>query len=506
MSRPDQPPRPEPRRPRACRAAVPWLLALGAWGVSSAGGVASAAPMALSACRLEGLATPAWCGVLPRPVDPARPDGPTLDLHVAVVPAVARHKRPDPVVFLAGGPGQSAIDLAGPVSNLLARLLNRRDLVLVDQRGTGRSQPLACPGDDPDAPPRSLASEWDPQRHQGELAACRAQLTARVGDLRHYTTPIAAADLEAVRRALGLERWNLVGASYGTRVALELMRQAPGPVRRVVLDGVVPPDMGLPQAAAADHQAALDAVWRACETDAACARQHPNVRQRWQALLTDLPRRVEVGHPRTGAVESVVLTRETVLGLVRPALYTPVLAAGLPAAVGEATQGRWGALVGLASAAGFGGRGAAVASGHHFAVVCSEDMPAASVADGADGRSLDFAGSVDQLYERVCADWPRGSLPDGFRQVGPASVPVLALSGGADPVTPPRHGERVVQALGPWARHMVVPGAGHGTLAVPCLRDVVFRFIDAETPEAAQAVPAGCAAAHPRPPVFIPPR
>jgi pimeloyl-ACP methyl ester carboxylesterase len=466
-----------------------------------------AARLVLRDCRLEGLPTPALCGVLPRPVDPARPDGPTLDLHVAVVPALARHKRADPVLFLAGGPGQSAIELAGPVANLLNRLLNRRDLVLVDQRGTGRSQALACPGDGDDGPARSLASEFDPERRVGELAACRAQLAARFGDLRPYTTPIAAADLEAVRRSLGITRWNVVGASYGTRLALELLRQAPGPVRRVVLDGVVPPDMALPQAAALDHQAALDAVWRACEADPACAQRHPRLRERWQGLLRALPQPVELAHPRTGVVERLVLTRETVLSLVRPTLYSPVLAAGLPAALDDAAAGRWSGLVGLASAAGFGGRGASVASGQHFAVVCSEDLPAGGPPpSSAEAVRLEFAGTVDRLYERVCADWPRARLPDGFRDVPPSPVPVLALSGAVDPVTPPRHGERVVRSLGGSARHVVVPQAGHGTLAIPCLRDVVFRFIDADSAPAALAVESACAADHPRPPAFVPPR
>jgi pimeloyl-ACP methyl ester carboxylesterase len=460
------------------------------------------APLALQPCRLDGLATEALCGVLPRPLDPGRPEAGRFDLHVAVVPAVARHKRPDPVVFLAGGPGQSAIELAGPLSAKLARLLNRRDLVLVDQRGTGSSLALACDGDRGNGAPRPLAVELDAEHRVAELARCREQLSARVGDLRWFTTPLAAADLDAVREALGVAQWNVIGASYGTRLALELMRQSPGSVRRAVLDGVVPPDMALPRAATLDQQAALDAVWAACEAETACRQRHPALRAQWRALLDGLPRPVDVPHPRTGIVETVPMTRERVLGLVRPALYSPPLASALPAAVSAAARGHWAPLVGLGSALG-AGREAGIASGLHFAVACSEDEGVA--VPGGEPPRNDFSDSLDLMYRRVCRDWPRATLPAGFRDVPPAAAPVLALSGGIDPVTPPRHAERVVGALGPMARHVVVPQASHGTMAIPCLRDAVFRFIDAATPGQAMLVDVGCATSLPRPAAFVPP-
>lgn len=469
-----------------------------------AGGAAPAlgAPLALQPCRLDGLATEALCGVLPRPLDPDRPEAGRFDLHVAVVPAVARHKRPDPVVFLAGGPGQSAIELAGPLSAKLVRLLNRRDLVLVDQRGTGSSLSLACDGDRGDGALRPLAVELDAGHRVAELARCREQLIARVGDLRLFTTPLAAADLDAVREALGVAQWNVIGASYGSRLALELMRQSPGSVRRAVLDGVVPPDMGLPRAAAVDQQAALDALWSACEAEAACRARHPDLRAQWRALLDRPPRAVDVPHPRTGVAETVPMTRERLLGLIRPALYSPLLASALPAAVSAAAQGHWAPLFGLGSALD-GGRGAGIASGLHFAVVCSEDEGVSN--RGAEAPRTDFSDSIDLMYRQVCRDWPRAPLPSGFRDVPPAVAPVLALSGGIDPVTPPRHAERVVGALGPMARHVVVPQAAHGTLAIACLRDAVFRFIDAPSPAQAREVDVGCAGGLPRPAAFVPP-
>jgi len=150
-----------------------------------------------------------------RPLDPARPHGATIDVHFAVLPAVARNRRADPVVFFAGGPGQSALELAGPVSRLLARFTNRRDIVLIDQRGTGRSAPLVC---DDSPPGRALAESADPERQLAELRACRERLQRLPwGDLRQYTTPIAVQDADAVRSASSVSTSSALRMARGSR-------------------------------------------------------------------------------------------------------------------------------------------------------------------------------------------------------------------------------------------------------------------------------------------------
>lgn len=471
--------------------------------LAASAAAAQAEGLALQPCRLDGVEHEALCGKLRRPLDPSAPKGAQVDIHVAVLPALARNKKPDPVMLLAGGPGQSAIGLAGMMSRQMARVLNRRDVVLVDQRGTGRSAPLQCPEGLPTRPVR----DWvDPAVEAAELARCRETLQALPhGDLRQYTTSVAMADLEAVRQALGAPRVNLVGASYGTRAALEYLRQFPQAVRRVVIDGVAPPDMALPQAFSTDNQKALDALLAACEGDARCRGRYPRLRAQWAGLLDSLPRAAVVTHPLTGAAESVTLTRDTVLGLVRMPLYVPGLAAGLPHAIVEASAGRFGPLVGLASAMSTSRGGEfRLAMGLHLSVVCAEDLPRLGSTDDRPGA--DFGASAAQRYERLCADWPRGAVPAGFYQIGPAPVPVLVLSGGVDPVTPPRHGERVSALLGAKARHVVVPQAGHGVMGIGCMRDVVYRFVDAATDDEAKAVDAGCAQSIPRPTVFLPVR
>ena len=474
-------------RALACFAALLALAVPTAWGAA-----------ALKPCRIAGIRHEVQCGVVARPLNPARPEGVKIDVHYVVVPAMARRKWPDPVFLLAGGPGQSAIDVAGGVLPLFARLNNRRDIVFVDQRGTGRSAPLECE-DERDLP---LAQRADPELQLARLTRCRDTLQKMPhGDLRMFTTPIAMQDLDAVRAQLGAARINLVGVSYGTRAALDYQRQFPQHVRRSVLDGVAPPDMALPQSYATDGQAAFDAQLAACEAEVACARAHPRLRADWAALLAALPRSVTLAHPLTGEPERFTLTREMVLGAVRGPLYTPAAASALPFAIAAAARGRYEPLAGLAGLLGTR-RGSALAAGLHFSVMCAEDYPRMAH-DGGDTAS-DIGAEFARLYQRACAQWPRGAVPAAFYELAASDTPALLLSGGLDPVTPPRHGARVAQALGANAVHVVVDNAGHGVLGLGCMADVMFRFIDAAEPAQALAVDAACAQRIPRPSAYQP--
>ncbi|OYT98378.1 MAG: cysteine protease [Burkholderiales bacterium PBB1] len=466
---------------------------------------------ATAPCRVPGVAHEVRCGVVHRPLDPAQPGGPAIDIHFVVVPAVARRRLPDPVFLLAGGPGQSAIALAPAVLPLFARLNNRRDIVFVDQRGTGRSTPLEC--DD-----RRHASLSEPAGIDAQVAQLRACLTRLAAtaplraadDLRFFTTTIAMQDLDAVRARLGAERINLVGASYGTRAALEYARLFPQRLRRSVLDGVAPPDMVLPVSGGIDTQAALDAMLVDCERSPVCQRSHPMLRADWQSLLASLPKPVSALHPLTGQREHFTLDAERVLAAVRGPLYAPSLAAGLPQAIGEAARGRYEPLLGLAEALA-SRRGGTVAMGMHLSVLCAEDgprlerdLPTGSSGAGGASTPAPFIDLAGQLYRRACAFWPRGSVPEAFYVVPPAASATLLLSGGLDPATPPRHADRVARALGAQARQVTVANAGHGLMGIGCVRDLMFRFIDAADDAHALGIDATCVAQVPRPPAFEP--
>ncbi len=477
---------------------VRWISGVALWAL--VGHMAQAQP--LTECRVPGLRHSVQCGVLLRALDPSQPDGPKIDIHYVVAPAMARRKLPDPVFLLAGGPGQSAIKLAPGMLALFARLNNRRDIVFVDQRGTGKSAPLECA----DPQRESLSDQADPDRPFKRLMECRAALLKlpyikAPGDLGFFTTTLAMQDLDAVRQALGAERINLVGASYGTRAALEYARQFPQAVRRSVIDGVAPPDMVLPASFSTDGQAAFDKLLADCEREAACMKAFPTLRADWAALLAGLPRAVSAAHPLTGLPERFTLTREMVLAAVRGPLYAPAFAAALPAAISAAAQGRFEALVGMGSLMS-SRKGAQLAIGMHFSVVCAEDLPVLDKATDAPGT--DFGSDQATLYRRACAEWPRGAVPAAFYNVPASATPVLLLSGGLDPATPPRHGERVAKLLGGNALHVVVPNAGHGVMSLGCMRDVIYRFVDATDDKDALAVDAACVKSIPRPPAFVP--
>ena len=423
----------------------------------------------LEACRIPGIEREIKCGVVRMPEDPDAPSSRTIEVRYAVVPAVARNKQPDPIFVFAGGPGQAATRVARQVMPVLAELNARRDLVFIDQRGTGRSNPLECEVDE-----SSLASALEPAQQIALLGPCLKALPA---DLRQYATWIAVRDFEAIRAQLGAEKINLWGASYGTRAALEYMRQYPERVRTAVLDGVAPPDMVLPISFALDADTALKALGQACALDEQCRTRYPDFNDRVFALLkrADSGIDIRVPHPLTGATESFRLDRKMLASLLRVPLYVPQLASVLPYALAEAGRGDFTALIAL-SAALSGGMRENFAVGMHFAVICAEDMPRIEAAAAAQAGATRFGSAFADVYRQACALVPSRQVPPEFYTVPKTQVPVLIFSGGLDPATPPRHGDAVVQRLGN-AKHLVAPNLGHGISAQGCAPMLVSRFM-----------------------------
>lgn len=447
-------------------------------------------------CHLPGLRDAVQCGTLARPLNPDEPQGRHIEIQFALMPSKAREKLPDPIYVLAGGPGQSAIDLIPALQGALSRLNNRRDLVFVDQRGTGRSAPLACELDTQ----LSLVDAIDPDRLPARMARCRAILESLPhGDLRRYSTTLAMQDLDAVRAALGQDQINLIGASYGTRAALAYLRLFPQRVRRMVLDGVAPAGMSLTQSMADDANAAWKAMVAHCDADVACAKRYPVLATQWEQMFDALPQSADLNNPLTGAPERVTLSRSMVAGMVRGALYAPHLAAGLPNAISHAAQQNWAPLIGLAGAS-LSRSGGGLAMGMHFSVICAED-PLRDASATSAGR---FAGVLNRSYQSVCASWPKSKVDPIFYTLPVSPAPILMLSGGLDPATPPRHATEVAKALGDKVRHVVVANAGHGILRLGCTSDLVFRFIDQQQEALALKPDAACLSNIPRPRTFVP--
>ncbi len=430
----------------------------------------------LEPCTLASVGLPvtvsAFCGTLAVPENRAQPDRRRLELAIALVPGRPKQAKPDPVFMLAGGPGQSAREAFPSVAGAFRELQRERDVVLVDQRGTGGSNPIDCRTSG-DAAATEAATVADPEAARRFAAACLAGLDA---DPRFYTTSDAVLDLEAVRAAIGAEQVNLVGISYGTRVALEYLRRQPGRVRTVVLDGVVPPELALGSEHARNLESALDAHFALCEADADCRERFGSPRSLLDGLLARLreaPQRVRYRDPLTDETREDELTTAAVAGVVRLYAYAPQLAAMLPRSLAEAAAGRPEVL--MAQARMIESLvGEQIALGSQLSVSCAEDADRLRI-DPADAGTLMGSEFVAAVLAQ-CEVWPRGRRPADFNAPVRSDRPVLLLSGELDPVTPPRYGEAVVKHL-PNGRHLVARGQGHNVMAAGCLPRLMGRFV-----------------------------
>ncbi|HET7844919.1 MAG TPA: alpha/beta fold hydrolase [Xanthomonadales bacterium] len=424
----------------------------------------------------------ARCARLEVPEDRAHPEGRKVSLAIAWVASDAKQPQPDPVFLLAGGPGQGARESYPSVARAFREVLRRRHVILVDQRGTGDSNALACRnaagesafGDDADVTPAGFA------RFAKE---CLAKLDA---DPRFYTTSDGVADLDAVREALGVEQVDLLGVSYGTRVALEYLRRHPDRTRAVVLDGVVPPDLVLGSEHAKNLESALDLQFARCTSDPECAKRFGSPRESLSALLTRLraaPQPVRYRDPLTNEPREEPLTADAVAGVVRLFAYSPQVAGMLPLALHEAQTGNAEPLMAqsrmLQSIVG-----ETIMHGMQLSVICAEDADLLQV-DPADTNTL-LGNSLIEMTQVQCREWPKGKRPDDFHAAVTSDRPVLLFSGEFDPVTPPRYGERVVKTLAN-GRHLVANGQGHNVTPLGCIPKLVGDFFDAPDAKALDA-------------------
>jgi len=478
------------------RPRVRWLAlpALAAWiafpPAMAAPPAAGTASLDLAPCRLEhpyGLGSvAARCGRLGVPEDYARPDGKRIELAVAVVPAIAARAKDDPLFLLAGGPGQGAREAFVGTLGALAGVRRERDLVLVDQRGTGDSNLMQC-----DLPLQDLEVEESPGKLRELAAECLETLP---GDPRFYTTSIAVRDLEAVRAALGYPRINLYGGSYGTRVAQHYARRHPDRTRSVILDGVVDPALSLGASMALDADAALRAAFARCERNTACASRFPRLGDDFEALRARLdasPVAVTLPDPVTAEPREVTFTGGHLALAARMLVYSDRTAALLPLFIDQAQA--TGNLVPLAAQAEMilGQLRDSLAYGMHNAVVCSEDLPyldLAAMDREALGATFLGATLLDGLVA-MCEAWPRGVVDEDLKSPLRSPVPALLLSGELDPVTPPAYATTAAVGFAD-SLHVTFAGQGHIQLGLRCAQSLVRRFLDAGT---AAGLDASCA-------------
>lgn len=429
----------------------------------------------LAACHLSSTSgtrrLAADCGWLSVPEDPGRPDGKSIDLFVAVVPARAKKAEPDPITFISGGPGQASTTSFVDWSAALDRLRFERDIVLVDQRGTGKSRPLQC------TLPTDL-NEYDAQAIRDLAKSCLAQLPA---DPRYYTTSVAVKDLDLVREALGVDQLNIYGISYGTRVALHYLRQYPQHTRSVILDGVVPPDLNLGPGIALDAQAAMNQMFARCKADQACAKNFPKLEQgfyRIEKRLEKAALTLSLPNPVSGELEFKKFGPDEFALAMRLLSYSPETVALIPLLLQNGYRDD--NFQPLAAQAAMVGETLAdsINAGMHNAVVCSEDVPFYNDRDysKSDIRQTYIGLSTLESLINICSVWPRGLVDDNFKEPVNSAKPVLLLSGEADPVTPPRYALQAARSLSNH-KHLQGKAQGHGMAPIGCMPKLMAEFL-----------------------------
>lgn len=421
--------------------------------------------------------------------------GRRIKLKIVVFPATGPNRTPDPFVYIPGGPGSSATEDAPYIARAYAKIRENRDLLFIDQRGTGGSHPLNCNFFNP-ADPQSYLGYFYPLE---DVKRCRTQLETKA-DLTLYTTPIAMDDLDDVRAALGYQQLNLFGGSYGTRASLVYLKQHPKSVRTVTLQGVAPTNQHMPRDFAQAHERALLGIIGECAADADCNKAFPDLRNETRAVLNRLlqgPVEVEVRYQPAGdrepepAKRKVTLSRNLAAEAIRYMLYSPTSASRVPFVLHSAAQGNFAP---LAEAALFYRRliVATGSNGLYLSITCAEDLPFNKPGETERLAVNTFLGDYRLKQQReACALWPRAMIPENYSDPTKSDAPVLILTGEWDPVTPPANGDAVARFL-PNSLHVVVPDGAHGfggLEGADCVLRLTTEFVEKGT---AKGLDTGC--------------
>jgi pimeloyl-ACP methyl ester carboxylesterase len=435
----------------------------------------------LKPCQPQGIKGDAKCGTLEVFENRATRKGRKISINVLVLPATGPQREPDALFYFAGGPGSAATEDATGIAPMLARIHEHRDLVFVDQRGTGNSNPLNC----------DLFNQADQQSFLGsffpvdDVRKCREQLEPKA-DLTLYTTTVAMDDIDDVRAALGYEQINLYGGSYGTRAALVYLRQHPKHVRTAMLHGVAPTNQFMPLDFPQVAERALQGVLSECEADEACHKAFPQIKADAQRVLEQLlqsPAQVELQLPNSKEPVKLSLNRNLAAEAIRYMLYSPGGANRVPLMLHTAAEGNYGPLT--RAALNFRRNLVATGSnGMYLSITCAEDLPRVKAEEAAKLGANTFLGDYRYREQNeACGLWPRARVDAKYADPVRSDKPVLIMTGEWDPVTPPANGDGVAKTL-PNSLHLVVNDGAHGLgglNGIECLDRLMTEFVERGT-------------------------
>ncbi len=415
----------------------------------------------------------AHCSDFARLENPEDTNGRVITLAAIKFPARTPEPETDAFTIIQGGPGGSSIDMGIGFSRAFEDIRRKRDIIIIDQRGTGRSNMLTCDM------PEDSSVQYNPEIAKRLNKACADKLS-KDNDLRFYTTSVAVDDLEALRQAAGYNQLNLYGVSYGTRVVQHFMRKYPDSTRTAILDGVAHIGLNLAGGEIARRwENSFNAINQRCQADAVCKAQHGDLRESFDQVINDLseaPVSVNIPHPSTGEPKQYTFNKDSLFGAVRLMAYSTESVSLMPLLISraKAKDYRFMAAQLIKLEEGFSKE---FAFGMHNSVACTEDAPFVTQAERAKADGTIVGDLMASVMQASCSVWPRGVMDENFREPFSSNVPTLVLSGATDPITPPENGEIATKMLGN-AKHIVMPAHGHGVIARGCMPKLASMFIE----------------------------
>lgn len=425
-------------------------------------------------CFTNGVDERLRCGFVQVPENYQQPNGKEIGVYYAILPAVSEGKRDDPLLILAGGPGQAATELAPMIAKIFEPVRKNRDIVLIDQRGTGKSHPLQCDIDHAD----ELMQTDDAKSLTAMAERCLQRFEET--DTLQYNTLNSINDFERVREHLGIKRFNLYGGSYGTRVGLKYLQHYPDSVRTATLDAVAPPQVVIGPFGL-HGSLAFNKLVDDCAKQLRCAERFPAVKDDYQQVMKALgqqPKALQINDPLTHQPTDILLTQGRFSSIIRLALYSPMTRQLLPFTINEAAAGNFEPVLGLMGSTTVAAQNS-IYVGLMLSVVCSEDLPRADAELFAQDANNDFIGGhTGEAFQALCKAWPADPVADEWAQPVTSDKPVLLLSGTQDPVTPPRWGDIAARTL-PNSVHFVAEHASHTIASHTCANRIIADFIEA---------------------------